>query len=80
MAPFAAMPPFTDEMEQISARVGDVLKTISWRMVFAKDEAEYNALKAEMIEKAEGMGINDFVEWFDAEYTKAIEFGAKYSD
>ena len=78
--PFFIAPLMTDEMEQISSRVGDVVKTISWQMIFAKDEAEFNALKEEMISKAEGLGINDFLEWFKVEYENALEFGKQYTE
>ncbi len=78
--PFVPNPTFTDEMEQISARVGDVIKTNSWKMVFAKDQAEFDALYKEMVEKAEGMGINEFVDWYRAEYEKMAEFGEKYAN
>ncbi len=77
--PFFIAPLMTDEMEQISARVGDVVKTVSWQMVFAKDDAEFESLKEEMVTKAEGLGINDFVEWYKSEYASAIEFASKYS-
>lgn len=76
--PFVAQPVYTDEIEQISARVGDVIKTNSWKMVYAKNDAEYDQLKKEMVDKAQGMGIQKFVDWYTAEYQKALEFGAKY--
>lgn len=75
---FVAYPMLTDDMEQMAARIGDVVVTNSWKMAFAKDDAEYEALKAEMIEKAEGMGINDFVEWYTDEYNKALEEASNY--
>ena len=78
--PFFIAPLMTDEMEQISSRVGDVVKTISWQMIFAEDQAEYDALKEEMISKAEGLGINDFLEWFKVEYENALEFGKQYTE
>lgn len=77
---FVPNPTLTDEMEQISARVGDVIKTESWKMIFAKDQAEFDSLYQGMVEKAEGMGINEFVEWYRTEYEKAAEFGAKYAE
>ncbi|MBD5455233.1 MAG: extracellular solute-binding protein [Lachnospiraceae bacterium] len=77
---FVPTPTLTDEMEQISSRVGDVVKTNSWKMIFAKDQAEFDSLYQEMVEKAEGMGINDFVDWFRVEYEKGVEFGEKYTD
>lgn len=80
VAPFVAFPLLTDEMEQISARVGEVLQPMSWKMVYAKDDAEYNKLKAEMIEKCKGLGIDKFTEWYAAEYAKALTEAAKYAD
>lgn len=80
VAPFVNYPVFTDEMEQISARVGDVIKTQSWKMVFAKDDAEYEALKEDMIKKAEGMGINDFVKWYTDAYAEALKLASNYTE
>ena len=65
-------------MEQLAARVGDVVTTNSWKMAFAKDDAEYEALKTEMIEKAEGLGGDDFVEWWAGEYDKALAEASNY--
>ena len=79
IAPFVPAITLTDDMEQISSRVGDVIKTNSWKMIFAKDEAEFNQLKEEMISKAEGLGLNDFLQWFKTEYEKGIEFGKQYT-
>ena len=79
VAPFAPTPPIPDDLEQIASRVGDVVKTYSWQMVMAKDDAEYKRLQAEMKEKAEGMGVQEVNDWYAAEYEKAYEFGQKYS-
>lgn len=75
---FVAYPMLTDEMEQLAARVGEVVITNSWKMAFAKDDAEYEALKKSMIEKAEGMGSNDFVAWYAEEYDKALAEASNY--
>ena len=45
----------------------------------AKDEAEFNQLKEEMIEKATGMDVQKVNEWYTQEYQKAYEIGKKYS-
>lgn len=79
VAPFAPIPPVPNDIEQMTARIGDVVKTNSWKMMFAKDEAEYNKLKAEMQEKAKGMGIDKVMDWYKTEYEKAFDLGAKYS-
>lgn len=75
---FVAYPTLTDDMEQIASRIGDVVVTNSWKMAFAKDDAEYEALKEEMIEKAEGMGLDDFMKWYTDEYNKALNEASNY--
>jgi putative aldouronate transport system substrate-binding protein len=72
-------PILTDDMVDISSRAGDIIKTNSWKMVFAKNDAEYNSLKEKMISDANGVGINDFVKWYTEEYNKAVDLAAKYS-
>jgi putative aldouronate transport system substrate-binding protein len=75
----ATYPILTDAMVDISSRAGDIIKTNSWKMVFAKDDAEYNSLKEKMISDANEVGINDFVKWYTEEYNKAVDLAAKYS-
>ena len=75
----ATYPTLTDDMLDISSRVGDIIKTDSWKMVLAKDDAEYNSLKTQMVSDANGVGINDFVKWYTDEYNKAVNLAAEYS-
>lgn len=79
VAPSANYPIFTDEMAQMSSRVGGVVRTQSWKMVFAKNDAEYESLKADMIKKAESLGINGFVTWNTDAYAKALELASGYT-
>lgn len=78
--PVSTYPALNDDMEQISSRAGDIIKTASWKMVFAKDEAEFNSLKEKMIADCDEVGIKDFVDWYAAEYAKAKEAASKYAD
>lgn len=48
-------------LQQKSSQVGAVLTEYNWKMVLAADEAEFNALKEEMITKAKGLGYDDIV-------------------
>lgn len=80
VAPAVNYPVMTDDMQQILARVGDIVQPLSWKMVFAKDEAEYEALKAEMIEKAKGVGIDEYVDWFKEAYADALELASEYTE
>ena len=76
---YAPLNPVTDDIEQLSARVGDVVKTESWKMIFAKDEAEYESIKNAMIEKANGIGLQEIIDWAKTAYTEALELGSKYT-
>jgi putative aldouronate transport system substrate-binding protein len=73
-------PSMNDEMEQISARAGDIIKTASWKMVYAKDEAEYNAIKDQMVKDAESVGIQRWVDWFIGEYELKKAEASKYAN
>lgn len=50
-----------DMLSQKSTQVGNTITEYSWKMVLASDEAEFEALKAEMIDKAKGLGYDDVV-------------------
>jgi putative aldouronate transport system substrate-binding protein len=52
-----------DMLSQKLSQVGSIIKENSWKMVFAKNEAEYNKLKEEMIEKAKGLGYDEIIDW-----------------
>lgn len=48
-------------LQQKASQVGTVITEYSWKMVLAADEAEFNALKEEMVKKAKGLGYDDVV-------------------
>ncbi|WP_274653869.1 extracellular solute-binding protein [Paenibacillus humicola] len=52
-------------------QVATVIKQYSWKMVFAKNDSEFNQLKDEMISKAKGLGYDDLVKW-QAEQTQKV--------
>lgn len=63
--------PMTDEISSQAARIGDIVKENSWKMVFAKDDAEFESLYNDMVTKAEGLGLKEVYEssieaWNDA--------------
>lgn len=78
MPPFAPMNPAPDDIELIVNRIGDMAKTESWKMIFAKDEAEFEALFDAMGEKAIGMGVETADSWIIETYNAALENGAEY--
>lgn len=62
------------ELEQIRGQVATVIKQYSWKMVFAKDQAEFDSLKKEMTEKAKGLGYDKVLEWNKAQNQKTFEY------
>lgn len=78
VSPFAPTSAVPDDMRQIEANAGSVIQQMSWKMIYAEDEAEFEALKAEMISQAEAAGIDTYAEWYKAEFEKALTEGGKY--
>ncbi|WP_199621462.1 extracellular solute-binding protein [Paenibacillus alkalitolerans] len=60
------------DIQQKTSEIGKVIKEYSWKMVFAKNEDEYNKLKAELISKAKGLGYDDVVKYNVDETTKTV--------
>ncbi|WP_454859731.1 extracellular solute-binding protein [Promicromonospora soli] len=63
-------PADTTEIETIRNQVKAAIVEHSWKMVFAKDEAEFESLLAAMQETAQGMGVEKVLE-FDMDIAKA---------
>lgn len=78
-AAYATMPTTPDDILQIESMIGEVVKPLSWKMIYAKDDDEYAALKAEMVEKAYGLGLETVNTYYTEAYQKAVELGAKYA-
>ena len=72
------MPPLPDDLALISSQVGDVIKTNSWRMVLAKNDAEFDTIWQEMLSKADGLGIKQVVDWVQNSFPKAKTDIEKY--
>lgn len=58
-----------DDIKQKYSQINDYMYQTVFKLVYAADEAEYEALKAEAIAKVEEMGVNDVVDW----YTNRVE-------
>jgi putative aldouronate transport system substrate-binding protein len=78
-------PPFTgslvvpDNIQIILNRIGEVVTPLSWQMVYARDQAEFDRLWAQMVEQARGRGLDQADRWFREAYTAAVADFAKYS-
>lgn len=52
-------PEDSSEIATLRNQVGSSIKEYSWKMIFAKDENEFNKLKEEMQKTAKGLGYDD---------------------
>lgn len=50
-------------MKMIKAALKDIIVAASWQMVFAKDEAQFESVWADMKAKCESLGINDVIQY-----------------
>lgn len=50
-------------VEQKNKQIGTVIQQISWKMVFAKDQAEYDKLNKEMHDKVNGLGYSEVMDF-----------------
>jgi hypothetical protein len=57
------MPIMPQDIETLRSQIGDVIKTNSWKMVFAANQAEFDALWKDMQQKAEILGMQKIVDW-----------------
>jgi putative aldouronate transport system substrate-binding protein len=70
--------PMTDEIGSLASRIGDIVKSYSWKMVFAKNEAEFDSIYKEMRTKAEGLGLQKVYDWSLENWNQAQAKAAKY--
>lgn len=74
------IPPMPAEIDAIMKEVGSVVTTNMWKMVYAKDEAEFEALWEDMKTKADGLGMETLQDWVKTEWAKAKADAETYMD
>jgi putative aldouronate transport system substrate-binding protein len=67
-----------DDINAMANQIGEVVKTNSWKMVYAKDDAEFEALYQDMVEKAEGLGVDQVMDWAKGAYERAKARASRY--
>ncbi|MBE5866712.1 MAG: hypothetical protein E7292_10970 [Lachnospiraceae bacterium] len=63
-----AFPTADDNQLLTIAALKDVVVPACWKMVYAEDEAEFEAIWDAMVKDAETMGAKDIFEWFKANF------------
>jgi hypothetical protein len=72
------MPALPTDLENIMTQIGDVVKTNSWRAIFARNEAEFDALWQDAQTKAAGLGMQRLLDWTIQAWEQAKAAEAKY--
>lgn len=69
----------SDELNTTWNQVKEAVKTYSWNAIYAKDDAEFDSIVAELKEKAKEYGYDQCIEWClnEASLRKAAEDKAK---
>ena len=79
---FGMVPAASDDIVTLQTRVGDVVMKNSWAMVFAKDQAEFDALWEDMKAEAAELGMEeivaDSVARWGAAKAEADKYGVDY--
>jgi putative aldouronate transport system substrate-binding protein len=77
---YPLVPTLPDDINTIVGRIAPIVRENSWKMVFAEDEAEFNALWEDMQEKAEGLGLAQVLAAGEEALAILAENEAKYGD
>lgn len=67
-----------ESLQMTMNQIGDVVRTNSWKMIFAKDKAEFDSLWNDMQLKAEGLGIEEVTNYYTTAFAEAVERASKY--
>ena len=68
-----SLTPDTNDISVLRNQCNETLCDYSWRMIFAKDQAEFDAMWDEMTTKLEGFGYNELLEFDKAKYQPEVD-------
>ncbi len=73
---FTGKPPETMDktLDQKRGQAANIIRQYSWKMVFAKDQSEFDLLLNEMIIKAKNLGYDDVLNWNIEQAKKIAEW------
>lgn len=60
-------------LQQKISQIATIIKQDSWKMVFAKNDAEFNALQNDMVTKAKGLGYDDGVKFYQEQAQRQFD-------
>jgi putative aldouronate transport system substrate-binding protein len=75
-SPYAPMPTAPEEIRLMEARIAEVV--VHQKLMYAKDEAEFDAVWNDMVAQAKDRGLDTVQQWYRQAYAEARAAGAKY--
>lgn len=63
--------PIPSDLVIIQDAVKEIVKEKSWKMIYAKNEAEFDKIYEEMRKECDGLGLQDLVKWGQENWTQA---------
>ncbi len=78
LALISFMPPLSDEMKIARDAIGALVQQSCWKMVYAADEAEFEAIWSALCADAEALDVASIQAWFVEHLAAAKEAAAKY--
>jgi hypothetical protein len=68
--------------DDVTIKLNDLANMINvncWRMIYAKDDAEFDAIWAETKMTAEGLGLSELQEWTMTAWVNALDMATRYA-
>jgi hypothetical protein len=72
------IPVLSGEMKSRVESIGEIVRDISWQMVYAEDEETFEALWSDMQEQAEALGMPQVEVYYQNAWQKALRFVSVY--
>ena len=70
--------PVTGDLQLTVSQIGDKVRTYSWQMIYAKDQAEFDSIWEKMVSEAKTLGVDEVNQYFYDQWDKALEIAKEY--
>ncbi len=70
--------PVTGDLQLTVSQIGDKVKTYSWQMIYAKDQAEFDSIWEKMVSEAKALGLEEVNQYFYDQWENALEIAKEY--
>lgn len=72
------MPGISDDMQVNVIQIGEVVKRLSWKMIYASNEAEFDQFWEDMVTEASNLGFSDIEAYYKKTWKEALSIAELY--